>query len=324
MPLITDNRPSGYTPVPQSDVRASKGRNAVELDDSPTLQGLLTAFNAADGDPDAPLRAEQSQERVRIIVPKSPGAVPSMWTRFKAALSNLPLFNRSAALRAARIEVSEVPLDQHPSAGAVLRTGILHAIRREIGEGHEGFAELSMDNKHGAKQLTKRTVEVVLKAALAEKSALDSAHENTRKATEYRGRLTPVLREAAAKGMERRVAGISQEISNTHAARPVQDAASAAPPKARQEKPEPALAALKAALSRYQAGRDPKLLDYCAELVGSSLDTSDVNPVAQGAKDLHDRVQAYLARRGKWPIADEGYFDSEIKSLAAAMFTQNA
>jgi hypothetical protein len=158
MPWIVDNRSSGYAHAPQTDAPAAKGPGAVELGSSPTLQGLLAAFEAADGDPDAPLRAQQDEGRVRIVVPKSPNAVPSAWTRFKAALSHLPLFNRSAALRSARLEVDTVPLGQNNVGEVVLRTGILHAIRQEFGDAAADMATGELN----AKPLTKRTVQCVL------------------------------------------------------------------------------------------------------------------------------------------------------------------
>jgi hypothetical protein len=296
MPWIIKNRPSGYGPAPQTDATASDGHNAVELGASPTLQGLLSAFSAADGDPDAPLRAQQDEGRVRIVVPTSPNAVPSAWTRFKAALSNLPLFNRSAALRAARLEVDEVPLAQHQAAEIVLRNGILDAIRQELGDAAADMATSDMD----AKPLTKRTVQCVLgnavdKAKKAKKAAEAAEELRLRQATLRRTHSPEARRDEG-------------EILQLE--RPM------------MSQPDASLPLLRASLRKFMAGRHDGLLEHCAVLVDRHLGDSSSIVVAKAAKDLHDRVQAYLAERGQWPIADEADFEDEIKPLAAVMLTQ--
>jgi len=303
---------SGYASVPQNDGVPPGGRNTVELASAPTLDGLMQAFAAANGDQNAPLLAAEDRQGVHIVVPRS--AVPSIWTRFKAALSNLPLFNRSAAVRAARLEVAR-PLDEHASAGADLRTGILTAIRREVGEGREAYAAHVLS----AKSLTKRTVERVLQVAVDERDQV----RGIARAREARNRHAAVMREAADRGGDWQLRRVSEAMANTHVVQSAQDAPSTVPEKAQQGRPAAQLPVFEAELSRYRQDRDRKLFDHCAGLVGRRLGTSDATAVAEAAKDLHDRVQDFLAQRDRWPIADAEEFEDEIKALAAAMDTLN-
>ncbi len=106
MPQIGQAPSVGYSPVSQSVAKPDAvAPNVIDVKGS-TLDDLLTAFDTATGNPNAELLAVQGKQGLRVLVPSSSSGVPSTWTRFKAALSNLPLLGRSGTLRAARLEVS--------------------------------------------------------------------------------------------------------------------------------------------------------------------------------------------------------------------------
>ncbi len=164
------NRPSaaGYTPVAQNE------HNIVRLGNEPTLAGLLAKFTAVHGDENLPLLATDDG---RILVPTSP---PSLWKRFKAALSDLPLLNRSASLRSARAELMAQPLERH-AIGDVLRNGVVFSIRKELGDDQADMMSWRLnDNK---KPLTLRSVVEMLEP-LAKWSAEGKAAPRGRPAAE--------------------------------------------------------------------------------------------------------------------------------------------
>jgi hypothetical protein len=119
----------------------------------PLLDKLADAFAVGGNEDAALLLTDQAQ----ILLPQSP---PSRWMRFKAALSGLPLLNRSASLRAARTRVTAVAIDASPFSSH-LRTGVIEAIRLATDDDFADIAERLMQNK----PLTKRTVVEILQPA---------------------------------------------------------------------------------------------------------------------------------------------------------------
>ena len=315
----------------QGGARDQSRSNIVELEASSTIADLLKAFEAAGGDPKAPLRGGQEGGRTWIVIPKSPDAVPSIWTRFKAALSDLPLFNRSAALRAARLEVRAVALEQHQGPGNVLRTGILTAIRQEVGNDYVNVAAQSMDAKAKdgkAKPLTKRRVEKVLGNANNVVSMqtqcrkwdadwLRSDHSVPERTSLPRARLNP-LPEALLHPLPEAPLHPLPEVPLNPPLQASRDPAAVGGAKApaKKAKREPAL---DEALQPFKLGRHERLLNHCADLIGKRHAGTSMTAIAVSARELHDRIKVFLETSGQWPIKDDDAFEEDIKPVADIM-----
>ncbi len=67
---------------------------------------------------------------------------------------------------------------------------------------------------------------------------------------------------------------------------------------------------------RAPDSRHRALLEYCEELVrGSAHDSTHSRP-NRAAEQLHDRVRAFLERRGRWPILNASELDVHAKPAA--------
>lgn len=164
----------------RSPIRTNPKTNVVHIDfnnDGLTLNQVLEAFASVKGDLDAPLRLTRWGD---ILIPHSP---PSAWTRFKAALSNLPLLNRSASLRSAREQVDTVReesrsqlLMNHASLEAEFRSGVLKLIRAAARQaGDETLQDAARAQVANGKPLTGRSVIAVLEPSAKRLLSLASA-----------------------------------------------------------------------------------------------------------------------------------------------------
>jgi hypothetical protein len=65
--------------------------------------------------------------------------------------------------------------------------------------------------------------------------------------------------------------------------------------------------------------RHPALLAYCAFVVDANV----VSSKAQAAERLHDRVRAFLEKRGQWPIVDASELEAHAKPAAHMLAAWN-
>jgi hypothetical protein len=160
MPSPTiDRSASGYTPL--QDTRTSQpSPNVIDVKGQ-KLDDLVRSFNSATGNPDAELRAIHSQQGMLVVVPSSHGSVPTLWTRFKAALSNA--LGGLGTVRAARAEKDSQQLN-----GSDLASQIVSAIRTEEGDGDHSASRTASTQLKALRLtsgLTKRNVHLVLQSA---------------------------------------------------------------------------------------------------------------------------------------------------------------
>jgi hypothetical protein len=104
-----------------------------------------------------------AKNKLEVREPLDP---PSGWTRFKAALSNLPLLGGLGALKQARAEVEAYPvkLGEYQATNRQLLTGLMKDLRSEFGD---EIAEMTLRNmgvEDGA-PLSLRTVGTALEGA---------------------------------------------------------------------------------------------------------------------------------------------------------------
>ncbi|WP_129781745.1 hypothetical protein [Peristeroidobacter soli] len=75
------------------------------------------------------------------------------------------------------------------------------------------------------------------------------------------------------------------------------------------------------ALVRTKCGRvrmrqrwDRAVLDYCVDIINESAeDCADFEFVVNEAERLHDRVRAFLDKRGRWPVLGAREFEANAK-----------
>lgn|GEM_PF-2507971 len=153
----------------------------------------------------------------------------------------------------------EAPVDES------LRSDLLEAIRRELGEPLGDAASLSLKDAPLSKSMAEKVLQAAVNVSAARRAALASAG-------------------LVAGGVE--------------------------PP---VEAPDAEQAAIDE--ERHQA-----LLAFCAELVRTGTQgPGDARTVDEAAAHLHDRVRAFLQRRGHWPIADTGVYEAQAKPAALVM-----
>jgi hypothetical protein len=160
MPSPTiDRSASGYTPL-QDTGTSQPSPNVIDINGR-RLEDLVSSFNNATGNPDVALRAIHGQQGMRVVVPSSSGSVPTLWTRFKAALSNA--FGGFGTVRAARAEKDSQQLN-----GSDLASQIVSAIRTEEGDGDHSASRAASTQLKALRLtsgLTKRNVHLVLQSA---------------------------------------------------------------------------------------------------------------------------------------------------------------
>jgi hypothetical protein len=169
MPSPTiDRSTSGYTPL-QNTGTSQPSPNVIDIKGR-KLEDLVNSFNTATGNPDAELRAIHGQQGMRVVVPSSHGSVPTLWIRFKAALSTA--FGGLGTVRAARAESDSRQLN-----GGDLASQIVSAIRTEESDGDHSASRAASTQLKALRLtggLTKRNVHLVLQSAtttLAARSA---------------------------------------------------------------------------------------------------------------------------------------------------------
>jgi hypothetical protein len=199
-----------------------------------------------------------------------------------------------------------------------LASGLLSAIRTELGSHMGDFAVRSLEGK----PLTRRTARRILQAAVnmsaARKAALLSA--GLPQTLDSGGRLaTPgTVRDddadqPAESAVERRVRA---HWLRRFAQEPTigDDVAPRSAPPSFEEARKPLLGA-----------RHPALLEYCAELVRESrAHTSDACALGEAAQRLHDRVRECLEKRGHWPLVSAAEYQEHAKPIAVVLAAWNA
>ncbi len=208
----------------------------------------------------------------------------------------------SDALRALRSQSLTAPLDLN--ATGALRTGVLGAIRRELGDQVGDMVLSSL----GDKPLTRRSVEQILHAAVnlaaARNVALTSAV------------LEPVPLEEPPRAHAAKINGSNGQHAGGNATRlngsMNNHRESAVAPQAAGD--------LDAVLQPLLEGRHEALLKHCLALVRSgSFGVADAGDVGTAATRLHDRVRAFLDRQGHWPIDDPEDYERHAKPAAVVM-----
>jgi hypothetical protein len=263
MPGI-DRTASGYAPVAQNTQTPETSSNIIDVGGR-KFDDLLRSFKSATGHPDAELRAVDGERGLRVLVPESRASVPSLWTRFKAALSNLPLLSRTGTLRAARFELSSRRLDTRGTHD--LSSGIVSAIEAAEGQGDHGVSRAASSRLKLLRQtggLTRRNVQVVLEAA-SEKLAQRAANVIV---TEMRQQMKEVN--------ERIGVSAKDPVSSARAPNP-----------------------------KSPAHRHKTLFNLCTQIVEEKLGASNAHAVPKDAQALYDNVKNFLQRQQRWPPSDD-------------------
>ncbi len=106
---------------------------------------------------------------------REPINAPTGWTKFKAALSHVPLLGKIGSLRQARAEVESYPvrLQQFQVESRQIMTGFVQSLRAEYGEGVATTAMQDVDQT-GTTPLTGRSVRTILANAEQAKKNLDN------------------------------------------------------------------------------------------------------------------------------------------------------
>lgn len=341
-PGSVGNPPITYTALSPGEPVAGGGSivaGVVDLGNpaQTTLRELQQKLAAASGDADATLLAGQGDHAPRVLVPASSSLLGGVWTRFKAALAGLPLFNRMATLRSAQGAVSvgssAVPLDgRWPVARSEFGQRVLSAIEAELASVEQGTEDGPggpqqvtgalrgvAQSVHDAafkeiegKPLTKRTAARVLQLALdgAEAAkpvmALKRASLEQLKAVKEREQTAAPLNPRVTKEVARNAAARSRPVQKPAQdplgtrPRDVSSTARAGAPRAKADVPP-----LEAALRPLIEGRHEPLLRHCVSLMQEKLkisDAVDAPRIAEAARELHDAVQARLLNRGYAPL----------------------
>lgn len=263
-----------YTALPQQYTSAGVGTpraaaNAVNVKGR-TLDQLVEDFAKSTGSDEAELRIAYDQGNVHFIVPSSADGKPSLWTKFKAALSDLPLFNRVASLRAAKLEVDSLPLEADTT---LLVIGLSHAIdntERAQGLGGFGFKQSVSDDARTrltSQPLTKRHVVQVLSSAI---DGINQRREDM--ASKETTMAVPSSREPAVES--------------------------------RRPAAKNARAGMPAWLRSYVGYRNHDLFEECAKTVATRIDPNDKARIGIAAQKLYGHAQDFLTSQGNWPLKD--------------------
>ncbi len=194
--------------------------------------------------------------------------------------------------RVAPDAAAELRLDEPIEDG--LRQALLAAIQAELGSSIGELAQQMLRNG----PLTYRTAQRTLQAAL------DLA--GARQAAFLAAGLSPGLEAPAPKSADRPATAVEQRARARwdNAARPPQPdavdrtgAAAVLPP---------------ARLPVASEGRHAALLEYCRQLVAPQP-RSDLEEMA---RQLHDRVRAFLERHGQWPLRSAYDYERHAKPAA--------
>lgn len=286
MPPIGE-APPVYTSIPQSAAPPRPAPNVVDVKRG-GLEDVVKSFASATGNPDAALRTLGDSADMQVVVPASKSSPSSLWTRFKAALSNLGPFKLSASLRAARLE-----RDSRPQNDALL-ADIVSVVEREEQKFKRDF-DVDLQGKYtesvrknlAQKPLTKRNVTQVLNGALSVMSSYGAELHMQRATAQMRGTARPAPRKPPA------LTGRSEPLTRAKVleleATQVHPASKDAPVMPR---------------SRSASGRHKGLTDLCTRAVAAKMGTADRHVIDAEVRKLYDEVRSFLIRRGKWPITD--------------------
>lgn len=285
--------------------------NLKRVNDSVT--SLIKAFSAAAGGENLPLL---STDETTVLIPRSP---PSLWTRLKAALFDMPLLGRLSAVRIAKGAIDD--LSQRTAlANMLVRNGVLHAIRKEYGDhaGDAAYANLS------AKPLTQRTVLRTLR------SAVNSAHLQSKIEVPKEPLKSAMLEKA--KSMTE-LSGVEWGIKSfpidsfvfpvvQPEARMVQQQATVAlpeppeapvgqstQPRAHAELVKPGWATQPR--NETRARQDVRVIEHCEKAL-RALVRVDPDQVEQRAVHLHDALRALIVDDGQndqitWPLSRKDF-----------------
>ncbi len=335
---------AGYTPAPQQPASHDEP-NVIDLKGR-SLAELQQEFIRATGSDEAQLRLFSGSENdLRFVVPSSPSRVPSLWTRFKAAISHLPLLTHSMSLRAARYEVDSRGLTK--PTRILLRDAIVQAVKdtedstfgsqRAAGERRPSDDVLSTLDAGG--DLTKQRVQAVMdqaQSAIARRGAapiLERGRQNMLAAKALRRDAEREMRETEQGPLRRTHKGWSKvdpapsqsgdSATGREEPSPALDRAPAAvahQPVHRLELPATEIPAAASMLPKGASDRHQGLLEHCVQTVKDAFDepSPSQTQIDTRAQDLYARVQAFLTERDKWPIADDDALE-EVKVVAALM-----
>lgn len=123
----------------------------------------IDAFNRILNQPNLDLDKVLHQDGGNGITLREPLNPPSAWTKFKAALSNVPLLGRLGALQQARQEVESYPvrLGQYQASNRQILAGFVADLRQTYGDHIADMAVRDLNLRDGA-PLTARTVSQAL------------------------------------------------------------------------------------------------------------------------------------------------------------------
>ncbi|MCX5769443.1 MAG: hypothetical protein NTZ09_04105 [Candidatus Hydrogenedentes bacterium] len=109
---------------------------------------------------------------------REPLKAPTGWTKFKAALSHVPLLGKLGSLRQARAEVAGYPvrLQQYQVESRQIMAGFMQSLRAEFGEHVATMATHDLDQT-GNMPLTGRSVRTILVGAEQAKKNMQSANQ---------------------------------------------------------------------------------------------------------------------------------------------------
>jgi hypothetical protein len=287
MPTIGEAPPAGYSPIPQNVAISGRAANIVVIKDR-GLEDVLASLARATGNPDAQLRTVQDAHGLRILVPSSPSGVPSGWTRFKAALSNLPLLSRSATLRAARFEVESKPLD---SQGLDELVSVVEREEKKI----ESDLRIVLNGHYTSqargelerRPLSQRNVQEMLRCTLSTMSTYAAGERVQRARAEARGAEPPAPRDPPP------LTGRKEPLTEAQ--------------KFALDGTQVFLASKDVAIAPRSSSapdRHKGLLNLCTTAVRDKVGSADPREIDSEVQKLYDRARGTLTKHGKWPISN--------------------
>jgi hypothetical protein len=212
----------------------------------------------------------------------------------------------SAALRHVRSRSSVEPLGLE--VAGVLRSGMLQAIRRELGGQIGDMAVRSMSGK----PLTRRNAERILRAAVELSTARRAVPASVVSASAARAQMPSHAalngnghggNGAAPGGWAADSAGLERPRSMT-----AEQSSAASVPR------------LEEIVRPLLEGRHEALLRQCVEITrGGFQSPSARHAIGEAAAQLHDRVRTFLEKQGRWPIQDPAEYESYAKPAAIVM-----
>jgi hypothetical protein len=282
---VSDTPPAGYSPVPPSHTIAAP--NVIDLR-SRSLDNVVKSLSAATGGDEVELRTHGETSNLRIVVPQDAKSHSSLWTRIKAAFSNLPLFSLSSSLRAARLERDSraqdpALLDEIVSVVEEEEKTFQHDLNVDL----KGQYAAEVRRELARKPLTKRNVQHVLTDMLNVMSRYGAQLRMERITAQARG--TEVPAPAAPPVLTGRKEELSHAQTLLLEGTPVFAKKADAPVAAR---------------SRNAPNRDKHLLEACTSSVKDRLGTADTSKLDAEVRQLYDEARSFLIRRNKWPLTD--------------------